>query len=65
VGLGRDLVAAAEREARARGCDVMVLDSHDFQAPGFYAKLGYVVCGRTEGTPRGSGQSLFRKQLSG
>jgi ribosomal protein S18 acetylase RimI-like enzyme len=63
AGLGRRLVEAAEAEARARGCDVVVLDTHDFQAPGFYAKLGYVAVGRTEGTPRGSGQTLFRKEL--
>jgi ribosomal protein S18 acetylase RimI-like enzyme len=64
AGLGRALVAAAEAEARARGCEVVVLDTHDFQAPGFYTKLGYVACGRTEGTPRGSGQTLFRKVLA-
>jgi GNAT superfamily N-acetyltransferase len=64
AGLGRRLLEAAEAEARARGCDVIVLDTHDFQAPGFYAKLGYVACGRTEGTPRGSGQTLFQKRLS-
>jgi len=64
VGLGRRLLEAAEDEARARGCEVVVLDTHDFQAPGFYAKLGYVACGRTDGTPRGSGQTWFRKVLS-
>jgi GNAT superfamily N-acetyltransferase len=64
AGLGRRILAAAEAEARARGCDVIVLDTHDFQAPGFYTKLGYVACGRTEGTPRGSGQTLFRKVLA-
>lgn len=62
-GLGRRLLAAAEAEARARGCTLVVLDSHDFQAPGFYAKLGYEACGRVEGTPRGSGQTWFRKRL--
>jgi ribosomal protein S18 acetylase RimI-like enzyme len=64
AGLGRRLLGAAEAEARARGCDVIVLDTHDFQAPGFYEKLGYVACGRTEGTPRGSGQTWFRKRLA-
>ncbi len=64
AGLGRELVGAVEREARARGCDVVVLDTHDFQAPRFYEKLGYVACGRTEGTPRGSGQTWFRKVLT-
>lgn len=65
AGLGRRLLTAAEDEARARGCDLIVLDTHDFQAPGFYAKLGYKRCGRTDGTPRGSGQTLFRKTLRG
>jgi GNAT superfamily N-acetyltransferase len=63
AGLGRALLAAAEAEARARGCDVIVLDTHDFQAPGFYVKQGYVACGRVDGTPRGSGQTWFRKTL--
>jgi hypothetical protein len=55
---------AAEDEARARGCALIVLDTHDFQAPGFYAKLGYEACGRVEGTPRGSGQTWFKKSLA-
>ena len=63
AGLGRRLLAAAEAEARVRGCALIVLDTHDFQAPGFYTKLGYVACGRVEGTPRGSGQTWFRKAL--
>ena len=64
AGLGRDLVAAAEAEARARGCRLAVVDTHDFQAPGFYAKLGYVACGRVDDAPRGSGQTWFRKTLT-
>ncbi len=63
AGLGRRLLGAAEDEARARGCALIVLDTHDFQAPGFYSKLGYEACGRVEGTPRGSGQTWFRKSL--
>jgi GNAT superfamily N-acetyltransferase len=63
AGLGRRLLTAAEDEARGRGCALIVLDTHDFQAPGFYAKLGYEACGRTEGTPRGSGQTWFKKSL--
>ncbi len=63
-GLGRALLVAAEAEARTRGCDVVVLDSHDFQAPAFCLKHGYVACGRVEGVPRGSGQTWFRKRLT-
>ena len=63
AGLGRRLLTAAEDEARARGCALVVLDTHDFQAPGFYAKLGYEACGRVDGTPRGSGQTWFKKSL--
>ncbi len=63
AGLGRRLLTAAEDEARSRGCELIVLDTHDFQAPGFYRKLGYAQCGRTDGTPRGSGQTFFEKAL--
>ena len=64
AGLGRRLLGAAEDEARSRGCTLLVLDTHDFQAPGFYAKLGYETCGRVEGAPRGFGQTWFKKSLA-
>ncbi len=65
AGIGRALLGAAEHEARARGCALIVLDTHDFQAPAFYEKLGYERCGRTDGTPRNSGQTWYRKSLVG
>ena len=64
-GLGSRLLAAAEREALARGCGSVVLDTHEFQAPGFYRKHGYTLVGTTLETPRGYRQFLFQKRLGG
>jgi GNAT superfamily N-acetyltransferase len=63
AGLGSALLAAAEREARARGCERVVLSTHSFQAPGFYARHGYTECGRAEGYPRGHAQIHLTKPL--
>jgi GNAT superfamily N-acetyltransferase len=62
-GLGSRLLAAAEDEARRRGCGTIVLDSHSFQAPDLYRTLGYRDVGTTTDTPRGHTQTLFQKSL--
>jgi GNAT superfamily N-acetyltransferase len=64
TGIGRGLLEAAEAEARVRGCSSIVLSSHEFQAPGFYAKLGYYPVGATEDTPVGSRELHFQKRLT-
>ncbi|HEX5547890.1 MAG TPA: GNAT family N-acetyltransferase [Ktedonobacterales bacterium] len=62
-GYGSRLMDAAEREAVARGCRQSVLDTHSFQAPDFYPKLGYVRCGLAEDWPLGHQQIYFQKRL--
>ena len=63
-GLGRLLLLAAEQEARARGCTQVLLDTHDFQAPEFYQKLGYSVFGVFEGIGGRYNRYYLRKQLA-
>src|SRR5215218_1420966 len=63
-GWGRRMLAAAEAEAVARGCQQMVLSSFTFQAPDFYRRHGYVETGRTAGLPvAGMADVHFRKDL--
>lgn len=63
-GLGRAVMAALEQEARDRGCRQIVLATHDFQAPAFYAKLGFVEVGRFADYPTGGFQVQLAKQLT-
>lgn len=44
-GYGRQLMVQAEEEAMKRGCHMAYVDTFDFQARGFYEKLGYQVYG--------------------
>jgi GNAT superfamily N-acetyltransferase len=62
-GLGSRLLAAAENEARHRGCLKVVLDTHSFQAPALYRSRGYREVGTTSDSPVGFSQTLFEKQL--
>jgi GNAT superfamily N-acetyltransferase len=62
-GLGARLLDAAEREAARRGCREMQLDTHDYEAPGFYRRRGYEQIGDLPGWPAGSRRLFFRKAL--
>jgi ribosomal protein S18 acetylase RimI-like enzyme len=62
-GLGKELLEAAEEEARRRGCVHVVLDTHSFQAPGFYLKCGYEIIGEVENHPKGYEKIYLRKSL--
>src|SRR5690349_609684 len=50
-GLGGELLDAVERHAAAKGCRVIVLWTHSFQAPGFYARRGYQLASRIADHP--------------
>lgn len=63
-GYGTQLLAAAEQEALARGCKQAVVDTHSFQAPQFYPKQGYTVCGVIADFPVGYQEIVFQKRLS-
>lgn len=62
-GLGRALLAAFEAEAAARGCRLVYLDTFSFQAPGFYAALGYEPALVTRGYAPGIEKTTFHKRL--
>ena len=63
-GYGTRLVEAAEAEAINRGCDQIVLRTHDFQAPQFYIKLGFAVIARIPDCPVGHQEITMIKLLT-
>lgn len=63
-GLGRQVMAAAEAEARQRGLRGMWLHTWTFQAPGFYEKLGFSECGRIPDYPPGHDCIFFVKRFA-
>ena len=63
-GLATRLIAAAEREAAARGCSQTVHFTYDFQAGGLYERTGYELVGRVENFPSGTDVLWYRKLLS-
>jgi len=62
-GHGTRLMQAVEREARLRYCVQIVLETHDFQAPEFYRRLGFDVAGIVEEYPRGHRSFVLVKSL--
>ena len=63
-GLGSRLLETAEDEVRRRGCRQMVLATHTFQAPAFYAARGYTQMGRVDDYPAGHAQLHLVKHLT-
>jgi GNAT superfamily N-acetyltransferase len=64
TGLGKNLIATAETEARKRGCRHAYLDTFSFQARPFYEALGYTLFGELEEFPPGQRRYFLRKKLA-
>jgi GNAT superfamily N-acetyltransferase len=63
-GLGAQLLAEFEAEARSRGCTHVFVTSFTFQAPGFYERQGYREIFRWQGVPTVEEADVhFRKDL--
>ncbi|WLR58676.1 GNAT family N-acetyltransferase [Guptibacillus hwajinpoensis] len=62
-GVGRKLLQQVERLAEEKECRLILLDTFSFQAPGFYLKEGYEICGKVENHPEGHTQYFLQKKL--
>ena len=63
AGIGSQLMAKAEAFARQHGLAGIWLDTYDFQARGFYEKLGFTVFGTLEDHPRGGRRFFLEKRF--
>lgn len=63
-GLGAKLIERAEQVAKERGCHGIHLDTHGFQAPEFYEKLGYESFGILERYPDEHPHTYYRKTIA-
>ncbi len=62
-GLGSGLLAAAETEARRRGCLGAIVDTFSFQAAPFYRKMGFHQYAVLEDCPHGHQRLFFKKRF--
>jgi GNAT superfamily N-acetyltransferase len=62
-GVGTEIMRLAEREAVQRGCHGAWLDTFEFQARGFYERLGYECFGELPNYPKGFARFFMKKTL--
>ncbi len=60
--LGSRLMQELEAECRRRNIHTVFLSTQDYQAPGFYQKLGYEICGVMENVPFSGTVRYFLKK---
>ena len=62
-GLGSEVLGAVESEVKENGCTIILLDTFDWQAKGFYEKNGYSVFGELKDCPKGHSRYYMSKSL--
>ena len=63
-GLGSELMKLAEAEALSRNCHSAWLDTFEFQARGFYERVGYTCFAELTDYPVGSARYFMKKALT-
>ena len=63
TGVGTEIMKLAEGEAANRGCRGVWLDTFEFQARGFYERLGFECFGELPDYPKGFSRFFMRKFL--
>ena len=62
-GLGRDLMAEVERQAKDRGCRLVMGLTYDVLTGDYYERLGYRTVGLIENYPAGTTTRWYCKDL--
>jgi len=62
-GVGTEIMQLAERVAVNRGCHGAWLDTFEFQARGFYERIGYECFGELPNYPKGFSRFFMKKSL--
>jgi len=61
--IASQLLEEIENEAKEAGCQLAHLTTYSFQAPQFYQKNGFVVCGEIDGFPDNIKLHMLKKLL--
>jgi Acetyltransferases len=62
-GIASELLKEIESEAREVGCSLAHVTTYSFQAPLFYQKQGYIICGEIDGFPNNIRLFTLKKKL--